>query len=172
MLTGGFDDGRGLRYVRPMRLMILATGCLLFGLAGCKRTGERNDPLVEAAKACTRHADLSCPRPILHVRSLHASQRYYRDALGFKIDWEHGDPPDFGSVSRGDTVLFMCQGCQGNPGSWMMVFTPSVDRLHDELVRKGAIIKSPPADMPWGLREMQVADPDGNVIRFGSAIED
>jgi hypothetical protein len=23
----------------------------------------------------------------------------------------------------------------------------------------------------WGLREMQVADPDGNMLRFGSAIE-
>jgi uncharacterized glyoxalase superfamily protein PhnB len=39
-------------------------------------------------------------------------------------------------------------------------------------VRKGAIIKSPPGDKPWGMREMQVADPDGNVIRFGSALDD
>lgn len=155
-----------------MRFTLLVIVCLVLGLAGCKGTGERNQPVVEAAKACARHGDLSCPRPILHVRSLHASQRYYRDALGFKIDWEHGDPPNFGSVSRGDAVLFMCQGCQGNPGSWMMIFTPSVDRLHDELARKGAIIKLPPTDMPWGMREMQVADPDGNVIRFGHSIDE
>ena len=165
------DGARGVRYVRAMRFTILTVGCVLLGLAGCKRTGERNDPLVEAAKACSRHADLSCPRPILHVRNLHASQHYYRDALGFKIDWEHGEPPDFGSVSRGDTVLFMCQGCQGNPGSWMMVFTPDVDRLHREIAGKKAIIRLPPTTMPWGLREMHVADLDGNVIRFGSAIE-
>jgi catechol 2,3-dioxygenase-like lactoylglutathione lyase family enzyme len=152
------------------QLTILMIGCLVLGLAGCKRS-ERN-PLVETARECARHGDLSCPRPILHVRSLHASQRYYRDALGFKIDWEHGDPPDFGSVSRGDSMLFMCQGCQGNPGSWMMIFTPDVDRLHDELARRGAIIRMPPTNMPWGMREMQVADPDGNVIRFGSAIEE
>jgi catechol 2,3-dioxygenase-like lactoylglutathione lyase family enzyme len=155
-----------------VRFTILAVVGLVLGLAGCKRTGEGDHALAEAAKACARHGDLSCPRPILHVKSLHASQRYYRDALGFKIDWEHGDPPDFGSVSRGDAALFMCQGCQGNPGSWMMIFTPSVDRLHDELVRKGAIIKLPPTDMPWGMREMQVADPDGNVIRFGHGIDD
>jgi len=154
-----------------MRLAMLAVVGLAIGLAGCKRTGEHTDPLVEAAKACARRGDLSCPRPILHVRSLRASQRYYRDALGFQIDWEHGDPPDFGAVSRGDAVLFMCQGCQGNPGSWTMIFTPSVDRLYQEISRKGAIIKQPPADMPWGMREMQVADPDGNVIRFGSAID-
>jgi hypothetical protein len=140
-----------------MLITWLAIGCLALGLAGCKRTGERNDPLVETAKACARHGELSCPRPILHVRSLRASQRYYRDALGFKIDWEHGDPPDFGSVS---------------PGSWMMIFTANVDRLHREIAGKGAIIKLPPTNMPWGMREMQVADPDGNVIRFGSAIEE
>jgi len=155
-----------------MRFTMLVIGGLVLGLPGCKGNGERDDSLVELARACSRHGDLSCPRPILHVRSLHASQRYYRDSLGFKIDWEYGDPPDFGSVSRGDTALFMCQGCQGNPGSWMMIFTPSVDRLHEELARKGAIIKLPPTNMPWGMREMQVADLDGNVIRFGSAIDD
>jgi catechol 2,3-dioxygenase-like lactoylglutathione lyase family enzyme len=154
-----------------MRLLML-TACLTIGLLGCKTKGESRDPLVEAAKACSHDSELSCPRPILHVRSLHASQRYYRDALGFKVDWEHGDPPDFGSVSRGDGVLFLCQGCQGNPGSWMMMFTRNVDRLHDEFVRRKAIIKMPPTNMPWGMREMQVADPDGNVIRFGSAIDE
>jgi hypothetical protein len=30
------------------------------------------------------------------------------------------------------------------------------------------IIQMPPTDTRWGLRELHVADPDGNVIRFGS----
>jgi len=30
-------------------------------------------------------------------------------------------------------------------------------------------VRMSPKDMPWGLREMHVADPYGNVIRFGSA---
>jgi predicted aspartyl protease len=46
------------------------------------------------------------------------------------------------------------------------------DQLHEEFVRKQAIIKQPPTDMPWGLREMQVVDPDGNVMRFASAIHE
>jgi catechol 2,3-dioxygenase-like lactoylglutathione lyase family enzyme len=149
-----------------MRLTILAIVALAIGAAGCKRTGAHDDALIAEARACARGGDLSCPRPILNVRNLAAAQRYYRDVLGFKIDWEHGEPPSFGSISRGDAVVFLCQGCQGNPGSWMMIFTPSVDRLHAEISRRGAIIKAPPTDMPWGLREMHVADPDGNVIRF------
>jgi len=47
----------------------------------------------------------------------------------------------------------------------------SGDLPRGEISRKGAIIKQPPADMPWGMREMQVADPDGNVIRFGCSSE-
>jgi catechol 2,3-dioxygenase-like lactoylglutathione lyase family enzyme len=154
-----------------MRLTLLTIGCLAFALPGCKRTHERN-PMVEAAKACTRDAEISCPRPILTVASLRGSQRYYREALGFEVMWEHGDPPDFGAVGRGDGVVFLCQGCQGHPGSWMMLFTRDVDRLYAELVRNKAIIRMPPTNMPWGMREMHVADPDGNVMRFGSAIDE
>jgi catechol 2,3-dioxygenase-like lactoylglutathione lyase family enzyme len=158
-----------------MQRAMLAIG-LVITLVGCKHEDERNDPrndaLVETARACARQGELSCPRPILHVRSLHASQRYYRDALGFRILWEHGDPPDFGAVGRSGAELFMCQGCQGSPGSWLMIFAPDVDLLYAEIVRKGAIIKSPPGDKPWGMREMQVADPDGNVIRFGHSLDD
>jgi len=33
------------------------------------------------------------------------------------------------------------------------------------------IIRSEPANLPWAL-EMQVEDPDGNVLRFGSDPED
>ena len=154
-----------------MRHVVLAAG-LAIGLWGCKGKSERNDPLVAVARACMHDAELSCPRPILSVRSLAASQRYYRDALGFQVNWEHGDPPTFGSVSRGDGVLFLCQGCQGPPGAWTMMLARDVDRLHEEFVRRGAIIRMPPTNMPWGMREMQVADPDGNVMRFGRALDE
>jgi predicted enzyme related to lactoylglutathione lyase len=65
----------------------------------------------------------------------------------------------------------MCQGCQGHPGAWVMIFTPDVDKLHAELSLRGARILLPPTDMPWHIREMHVADADGNVIRFGGETE-
>jgi len=133
-------------------------------------TDERS-PLYEAAAASLHDSELSAAIPIFNVNDLRASQRYYRGVLGFKVDWEDGDPPDFGSVSRGDAVVFMCEGCQGHPGAWIMVFTKDVDRLHDEFVERGAIVKRPPTDMPWRLREMLVEDPDGNTLRFASRIE-
>jgi catechol 2,3-dioxygenase-like lactoylglutathione lyase family enzyme len=142
-------------------VLVVAVGC------SGKRT-ERESPFVAEAKRCAKGSEMECARPILSVDNLQASQAYYRDKLGFKLDWDHGDPPDFGSVSRGDFVLFMCERCQGKPGAWSMTFMKSVDPYHEELKQRGAIIQMPPTDMPWGLREMQVADVDGNVIRFAS----
>ena len=68
---------------------------------------------------------------------------------------------DFASVSRGNTQLFLCQRCQGN----------AVDKLYADLRKRGAKIKAEPKNQPWGLREMQVADVDGNVMRIGSPID-
>jgi catechol 2,3-dioxygenase-like lactoylglutathione lyase family enzyme len=149
--------------------MVRATVTVLLlsaGLLGCK--SNKPSPLLELAHASVEHAELSRAIPILNVRSLRASLAYYRDVLGFKVEWEHGEPPDFGSVSRGDTTIFMCEGCQGNPGTWMMVFSRDVNALHEEFTARKALVRMPPKDMPWRLREMHVSDPDGNVIRFAS----
>jgi catechol 2,3-dioxygenase-like lactoylglutathione lyase family enzyme len=154
--------------LRSSMRRIWGAALLLTLLFGCR--GDKRSPLVEMAR--TAHGpELSHPIPIFTVADLRASQRYYRDALGFRVLWDHGDPPDFGAVGRGDTTLFMCQRCQGHPGAWIMVFAHDVDALHEELARRGALIVQPPTDMPWHLREMLVADPDGNRIRFGGETE-
>lgn len=152
-----------------MRSTIVSLGVawVLAGV-GC---GAQEPPLATMAKACA-NAEMSCARPIFNVNNLRAAQRYYRDVLGFSLDWEDGEPADFASVSRDETILFLCEGCQGTPGGWMMVFVADVDRLHAEWRESGARIRMPPRDQPWGLREMHVSDPSGNVIRFGSALDD
>lgn len=130
------------------------------------------DSLAEVARECSQQGELSCPRPILTVHDLEASKHYYEDKLGFDVDWDHGDPPDFASVSRGAAILFMCEGCQGTPGSWTMIFAEDVDALHEELDDAGAKIRMPPKTMPWGIRELHVSDLDGNVLRFGTGVDE
>ena len=140
----------------------------LAALAACSSEPES---LREAARASHEEEELSSARPILNVNDLQASFRYYRDELGFHVDWEHGEPADFGSVSRGETIIFLCEGCQGTPGGWLMVFARDVDALYDEYADTDARIRMAPKDMPWGIREMHVSDLDGNVIRFGTGDE-
>jgi catechol 2,3-dioxygenase-like lactoylglutathione lyase family enzyme len=119
---------------------------------------------AESAPPATATFEGVCP--ILRVRSLPASLAYYVDVLGFTVDWE--DPDAIASVSRGRCCLFLTESEQGNPGSWVWIGVSDADALHDELRGRGAIIRNPPANFRWAC-EMQVADPDGNVLRMGSS---
>lgn len=112
---------------------------------------------------------LRYPVPILRVSQLATSLAYYTSVLGFKVDWEYGG--GFASVSRDRCRLFLCEGGQGHAGTWMWVPADDADLLFAEWKASGARIRQPPTNFPWGSRELQIEDPDGHVLRFGSDIK-
>jgi uncharacterized glyoxalase superfamily protein PhnB len=105
--------------------------------------------------------------PILAVRNMAASISYYVDKLGFEKKWEWGDPADFACVGREQVDLFLSLEPQGGPGTWMSIFVQDIDALYETYKKTGAIIRKPPADYPWGAREMTVEDLDGHRFRIG-----
>jgi catechol 2,3-dioxygenase-like lactoylglutathione lyase family enzyme len=106
--------------------------------------------------------------PILNVSNFATSMDYYVNKLGFTKKWDWGAPPTFGCVKRGKVEIFFCEGGQGHAGMWMSIFLGDVDALFEEYKASGAVIRMPPANMPWGTREMNVEDPDGHRFRMGS----
>jgi uncharacterized glyoxalase superfamily protein PhnB len=112
--------------------------------------------------------EFECVVPILSVKNFAVSMDYYVKKLGFTKKWDWGTPPSFGSVTRGKVEIFLSENGQGQPGTWMSIFTEDVDALHEEYKKSGAIIRQPPTNMPWGVREMNVQDPDGHRLRMGS----
>jgi len=106
--------------------------------------------------------------PIFNVSNFANSMDYYVNKLGFTKKWDWGDPPTFGCVGRDKVSVFLCEGAQGRPGTWIMVFVHDVDALYAEYKGRGANILQPPTNMPWQTREMHVEDPDAHRIRFGS----
>ena len=103
--------------------------------------------------------------PILPVKDLEASLRYYVKKLGFKLDWQA--PGIFASVSRNRCGIFLCEGDQGNLPTWVWIGVGDVEALFKEYKKKKAKIRHPPTNYYWA-REMQVEDLDGNVLRMGS----
>jgi len=101
--------------------------------------------------------------PILNVKDLSVSLSYYEQALGFTEDWTTGD---FACVSRDRHCLYICEGNQGNPGTWIWIGVEDVDKLYQECLANGAEIDGEMVNNPWA-REFRVADPDGHMIRFG-----
>ena len=107
--------------------------------------------------------------PVLRVQSVAASLDYYTRALGFQVDFKVPEEkePFFASVSRGRCGLFLSEGDQGHPGSWVWIDGVDVERVYEEYRASGAKIRNPPTNYEWAL-EMQVEDLDGNVLRIGS----
>ena len=93
---------------------------------------------------------------------MEASLRFYVNVLGFvNASW---DNDEFTHVSRDGTGIYLCKGDQGRGKAWAM---NAAEKLHEEYKALGVTIRLPPTNYPWAL-EMQIEDPDGNVLRMGS----
>jgi catechol 2,3-dioxygenase-like lactoylglutathione lyase family enzyme len=103
--------------------------------------------------------------PILSVKDMAVSLRYYVDLLGFQsADW---GTASFTSVNRDTAGIYLCQGAQGRPGTWAWIGVEDVGTLYEEYRASGAKIRQTPRNYAWAY-EMRVEDPDGHVLRFGS----
>ena len=114
-----------------------------------------------------RTVGFECIVPILRVENLRASLRYYVDVLGFKVDWGGDEASEMASVSRDGHGIMLCQGGQGQPGTWVWIGVEDIEPLFGEYSRRGARVRLGPTNYPWAY-EMQIEDPDGHVLRFGS----
>ena len=106
--------------------------------------------------------------PILYVKNFAASIDYYVNVLGFTKDWDWGDPPAFGSVSRDDFSIMLSEGWGGHPGTWIWIGVEDAEAFYDEYKASGATIRETPTNYPWAY-ELRVEDLDGHVLRIASA---
>ena len=105
-----------------------------------------------------------CLTPILNVSDFAASVAWF-ETIGWRKLWDWGDPPTFAGVGRDEIELFLSQDDWGGPTS-LSIFVQDVDALYEEYRKSGAAIRRPPTNFPWGVRGMDVEDPDGHRLRF------
>jgi predicted enzyme related to lactoylglutathione lyase len=113
-------------------------------------------PKEPAKAAATEFENVT---PILRVGNIAASIDYYVSVLGFKLDWQQGL---FASISRDRCRVFLCEGDQGNPGSWVWIGIGDLEALFEECKSRGAKVRHPPTNYSWAY-EMQIEDLDGNL---------
>jgi predicted enzyme related to lactoylglutathione lyase len=106
-----------------------------------------------------------CIEPIFRVENMQTSLDFYVDLLGFEnASWGNDD---FTHVLRDGRGIYLSRGDQGQGRAWIWVGVEDVEKLHEEYKARGIKIRLPPTNYPWAL-EMQIEDPDGNVLRLGS----
>lgn len=121
--------------------------------------------MIDAAEPSPRPADAICIQPaipILRIFSVDKAMEFYRDFLGFTVDWEHRFGPDmplYCQVSRSGIQLHLSEHAgDASPGARKA--------LHAELTAKKYPYMRPGLEQaPWGL-EVSVIDPFSNRITF------
>jgi DNA-binding MarR family transcriptional regulator len=67
--------------------------------------GLKNDTMTQAGTPSPMR--ITAAIPILFAQDVVRAADYYKDACGFRIDFLHGEPPFYASVSRGDARLHL-----------------------------------------------------------------
>jgi hypothetical protein len=116
--------------------------------------------------------ELPAAVPEIPVSDMVAATEYYRDKLGFNVDWLAADIALAG-LSRDECRLFLAgpafREARGNVSpvlTWLNLSSKAeVDDLHRAWHSRDATLLSDPESKPWGLHEFTAADLDGNRFR-------
>jgi catechol 2,3-dioxygenase-like lactoylglutathione lyase family enzyme len=113
--------------------------------------------------------------PILFVRDVAAAAAFYEAKLGFHVDFLHGKPPFYGSVSRDDVSLHLrfvhltSFAELAEREKSLIIATievANVKALFEEYQSREIDFPQRLARQPWGGLDFHVRDLDGNVISF------
>jgi catechol 2,3-dioxygenase-like lactoylglutathione lyase family enzyme len=96
---------------------------------------------------------------------------FYRDVLGFTVAFTDGKPVSFAVLKQGDAELHLAVA-SANAGSLQAhLMVSNLDAVHERLKASMATIRHGPKVQPWGVREMVVADPDGNTFELAEHVQ-
>ena len=115
-------------------------------------------------------------RPVLHVKDVEASLRFYVDRLGFTSPWryEEDSKAHVAQVDRQGCALILADSWPEKIGKGLMFISLNVephsrevaiaalDALRAELETRGVPVR----EGSWGYRLLVVDDPDGNQLFF------
>ena len=106
------------------------------------------------------------------VQDVLRSVEHYRAVLGFHTEFTYGQPTFYAGVERDGVVIHLqaASETKRQPGHGAVnVFVTDVDALYQELKSRGARTLNEPKDYPYGMRDFDIHDLDGNQLCFGMA---
>jgi catechol 2,3-dioxygenase-like lactoylglutathione lyase family enzyme len=134
---------------------------------------EQNRPLIDKAT-------LLAAEPQLFVSDIAASCAWFAEKLGFETAFVYGEPAFYAQVVRDGARLNLrhvdgpvfADDLKRREGDLLAasIAVDDIRPLFAELEARGAAIHQRPRAEPWGGRTFIVADPDGNLILFASAL--
>lgn len=168
-------DAEALDMLLPLTLAqeIVAVESGFENWSALKASAAETSPPPSAAKG--EPAFLGAT-PILFVRDVTRAAAFYTGHLGFRVDFLHGNPPFYGSVSRDHACLhlrfvhtisrFAEMAAQEASLILATVEVRNVKVLFEEYEKRGVEFPQRLVRQAWGGLDFHVRDVDGNVISF------
>lgn len=114
-------------------------------------------------------------RTVLAVKNLAVSRAFFRDKLGFEVEFEvpgwafmmHGS----WKVMLGECADAMAASETGDHSYVAYVTVDDVDALYREYSARSVLMIQEVSDKPWAMREFGISTPDGHRVMFGQPKE-
>jgi catechol 2,3-dioxygenase-like lactoylglutathione lyase family enzyme len=115
--------------------------------------------------------------PQLLVDDLERSIAYYRESLGFELDFVYDS--FYASVSRDGFGIHLKHAPKGsadrahrkqNEHLDAYVAVTGIRDLYGDLQERGAAVIKPLEERPWGCIDFYVEDPDGHILCFSESV--
>ena len=127
-----------------------------------------------------KRSRLRAVTPLFVVSDLQRALDFYEKKLGFVEPSVYGDPPCFAMLNRDgfDLMLSLAEKpahvhANGTHGAWdMYIAVADVASESASLREAGVRIEKGPTDTFYGMREIEVVDPDGHRICIAQDVGD
>lgn len=117
--------------------------------------------------------------PQVFVTDVERAAAFYRDRLGFAVEYLYGEPPYYALVVRGGAGLNL-RHVEEIPFDDAVrrredllsatLVVRNLKALFDAYEAEGLCFHQTYREQPWGAHDFIVADPDGNLIHFASRV--
>ena len=113
--------------------------------------------------------------PMLRIFNVEKALEFYRDWLGFEIEWENKplNTPMYIQIRKDNITLHLTEH-HGDccPGSKVFIeVVVGLRTYHEELILKNYKYNRPGLEVaPWNALTMEVVDPFGNKLLFSESL--
>ena len=134
------------------------------GRAG-RRARRRRDPLRGPLVRGRTISAMTKVAPFIRVADAELSAEWYA-RLGFSVEWRTRAQPHlplFVAISNGDALIFLSEHTgDAHPDGLLYIYVDDVDAIAADFGKTAELAY-------YGMREIELTDPDGNRLRIGTA---
>lgn len=109
-------------------------------------------------------------QPVLVVPNVKATVEYYREKLGFEVEFLWGDPPTHAGVRFDGKTIQLTEGTASLEGVRLYLSVWDAPKLLRQYRAAGVEIVEELDDKAWGQREFVVKDNNGLLLCIGQPI--